>query len=194
MAQREPQSEDTRQRITAAALSAFADHGFDAASTREIARRAGVNQGLITYYFKSKEALWREAASGMFVDAQQMLATVAADNADADPRTARRAMIKALVHFLAEQPHLARFMIEEGKRPSERMRWLVDSHLRPIYAAVEGGSGSQARKVHEFYALTGAAALIFAVRDECQRLTGVDPHSEAAVAAHAEYLAELFVP
>src|SRR5262252_1306841 len=57
---------DTRDRIVAAALAAFAERGFDGARTRDIAARAGVNQGLITYHFSSKEALWKAAADHIF--------------------------------------------------------------------------------------------------------------------------------
>ena len=38
---------DTRERILRAALEAFAEKGFDGATTREIAARAGVNLGLL---------------------------------------------------------------------------------------------------------------------------------------------------
>jgi AcrR family transcriptional regulator len=43
-ARRRPQqrSVETRERLVDAALLVFADHGFAGASTREIARRAGV--------------------------------------------------------------------------------------------------------------------------------------------------------
>ena len=51
----------TRDHILAVALEAFSELGFDGASTRTIAARAGVNQGLIPYYFGTKETLWREA-------------------------------------------------------------------------------------------------------------------------------------
>src|SRR5262245_36084658 len=57
---------ETRERIVAAALEAFAERGFDGARTRDIAARAGVNQGLITYHFASKDALWKAAADHIF--------------------------------------------------------------------------------------------------------------------------------
>lgn len=51
---------DTRERIIAAAYSVLAEKGYDAASTKEIARGAGVAQGLINYYFSSKDDLFIE--------------------------------------------------------------------------------------------------------------------------------------
>src|SRR5258706_4412034 len=51
----------TRQALLDSALHEFAASGFDAASTRAIAARAGVRQGQLTYHFESKVVLWRAA-------------------------------------------------------------------------------------------------------------------------------------
>lgn len=48
------------KRILLAAESMFAQFGFDGASTREIAREAGVNISMISYYFGSKEKLFEK--------------------------------------------------------------------------------------------------------------------------------------
>jgi len=49
---------DTRRRILDAAEALFAELGYEAASTRQVAERAGVSTGLIFYYFPTKEALF----------------------------------------------------------------------------------------------------------------------------------------
>jgi AcrR family transcriptional regulator len=54
-----PRGEETRGRILDAALELFAASGFEGASTRTIAERAGVNLPAIQYYFGSKEGLYR---------------------------------------------------------------------------------------------------------------------------------------
>ena len=51
--------EETKARILEAALELFAANGFEGASTRTIAERAGVNLPAIQYYFGSKEGLYR---------------------------------------------------------------------------------------------------------------------------------------
>ena len=48
---------DTRQRILDAALDLFRERGFNAATMRDIAARAGVATGLAYYYFASKDAI-----------------------------------------------------------------------------------------------------------------------------------------
>jgi AcrR family transcriptional regulator len=50
-------TKDTQQKILDSALTLFRERGFDAATMREIASRAGVASGLAYYYFDSKDAI-----------------------------------------------------------------------------------------------------------------------------------------
>lgn len=58
-AERIRDAERTRRRILEAARREFGKKGFDGARVGEIARQAGVNKGLIFYYFQNKEELFR---------------------------------------------------------------------------------------------------------------------------------------
>lgn len=51
---------EKRSQIAAAAYRVLEEKGYDKASTKEIAREAGVAQGLINYYFPSKDDLFIE--------------------------------------------------------------------------------------------------------------------------------------
>lgn len=124
---------DTRERIIAAALDAFADLGFDGATTRDIAERAGVNQGLITYHFAGKLALWQAAVDDIFARLRASLGVHAAALRDAEPPTRLRLMIRHYVRFAAAHPQLHRLMVQEGKHDGPRMQWLVDEHVQPLY-------------------------------------------------------------
>jgi TetR/AcrR family transcriptional regulator len=199
--QRAQRREDSRDRIVAAAADAFAELGFRAASTREIARRAGANQGLVTYYFRSKDNLWKAAADRIFGLLRTSLRTPAQGTADGDPRSRAREAIRQYVRFAAAHPELFRLMVEEGKHADARMRWLVDTHLKPLYAAfaeqttaLGGRIIERAEIPHAYYALAGASSLIFAVSPECRRLTGLDISNRKTVEAHAELIARLLVP
>jgi AcrR family transcriptional regulator len=55
-----------RDRITSAALDAFAKRGFRAATMAEIARRAGISTGNIYRYFPDKETLFYTVAPVSF--------------------------------------------------------------------------------------------------------------------------------
>jgi AcrR family transcriptional regulator len=196
MTKRAQQREATRERIVEAAVLSFSEHGFRGASTREIARRAGTNQGLITYHFRSKDELWRAAATRLFGQLGKRLGERMSELATEDPRTQAREGIREYVRFNAAHPELFRFMVEQGKCDDERMEWLVDTHLKPIYDAIPAfGAGAEgALKAHAYYVLAGAGSVFFAVAPECRRLTGLDPMDAAAVETHADFVARILVP
>jgi TetR/AcrR family transcriptional regulator len=54
---------ETRQRIIEAARELFRTKGQDGVNMRELADKACVNKGLLHYYFKTKESLFREVFS-----------------------------------------------------------------------------------------------------------------------------------
>ncbi len=61
--------DETRLRIMAAAIELFGEYGFDGASTRDIAARAGVNAPALQYYFENKAGVLRACAEHIADDA-----------------------------------------------------------------------------------------------------------------------------
>ena len=51
-------SEDTRQRVMAAALACFAECGYRETTHKQVAARAGVTEGTIFHHFRTKENLF----------------------------------------------------------------------------------------------------------------------------------------
>jgi len=194
--QREQQREETRDRIVAAAVECFAERGFRAASTREIATRAGTNQGLITYHFRSKDDLWKAAADRIFGLLRSAIAELAPTLEALDPRERAREGIRQFVRFAAVHPELFRFLLEEGKNDDERLQWLIDHHLRPLHDLLPafGDAADGPLRPHLRYILVGAGSVIFSVAPECRRLTGLDPTQPEAIETHANVLARLLVP
>ena len=194
---RAEQRERTRDRIVAAAVATFAQHGFDAASTRAIAAEAGVTQGLLTYHFSSKDALWRAAADEIFSDLTA--ATGRLDSPSPDRETLADGL-RRYVYFSASRPAIVNFMVDAGRQSDERMQWLVDTHLASKFDTIAEFAklsfpdlGAKAVP-HIFYALVGAASLMFAVRHECIALTGTDPAQATAIKRHADLVVRLFLP
>ena len=195
-----PHAEATRRRIVDAAVKAFSDEGFEAASTRRIAQAAGVEQGLLTYHFPTKDRLWRAAADRVFEvlrgSVGEQVARVAALPAEAQAREG----IRAYVRTMAGHPEFFRFIVDAGNRSDARQRWLVDTHIQPAYERLKQvgvlraiGAEREAQLPHALFAMVGAGSLIFAVPHNCRRLTGVDPRKPEAIEAHAEFVADLLL-
>jgi len=183
-------------RILSAALAAFAARGFDGATTREIAAAAGVPQGLLTYHYASKQALWEAAADWVFGALAADLGSATEALRDVDPATRLRAVLKRFVRFSAAHPELHRFMVHEGSHDGPRLRWLLERHIRPAFeastalirAAVPGADAA-----HLHYLFLGAATHLFAVAPEFQRLTGRDPLASEMVEAQASAVVDSLV-
>ena len=84
--------EDTRRRILETALQVFATEGYEGASTRQLAERAGVNLPAIQYYFGSKEGLFRAVIDSIIERTETHMAPLAVEvkGALADPATLAR--------------------------------------------------------------------------------------------------------
>jgi AcrR family transcriptional regulator len=191
---------DTCERLVTAALRVFAARGFEGATTREIAREAGVALAALPYHFETKEALWRAAADRIFGVLRAQFEARLAGLEGADPRTRLRLLLGDFVRFAAAHPELHCFMLREGTDRGPRLVWLVNTHVRPLYRAVsallaEGqaqGVVPAGRVEHLFYAMIAAASMPYAVAPEFRLLTGADPSAKRLVEAHVQTLLRLF--
>jgi TetR/AcrR family transcriptional regulator len=188
----------TRVRIENAAVQEFAEVGFDATSTREIAARAGVNQQLITYHFDTKLALWKAVADRIFGELENALATRQRGLEGVDDLTRARLLLKEYFRFSAAHPEVNRFMVHEGARRGPRLAWLVQRHLRPLFAGLRRriadaqahGLAPPGDPIHIAYILVGAT-LLFSQAAEFELLTGRDARSPEVVEAHADLVLRL---
>lgn len=127
----------TQQKLLDAAIEAFSENGFKGTSTRDIADRAGVHHPLITYHFKNKDQLWRAATDQIFREFNISLVKAMAEVPDIEPKAKAEAFIRTYLRYSRSQPALHRIILQEANYPSERLDWLVEHHLRPLFAEVE---------------------------------------------------------
>ena len=197
---------DIRQALLESALVEFGAKGFDGASTRAIASRVQAHQPQINYHFESKTALWTAAVNYLFgllgealggvlpakltkVDAPQL----AADFADA---------IRRFVRFAAEHPELNQIMVHEGTADSDRLTWMTETHVKPVFDAIKPawqilrdvGVAAPIDSEILYYVLIGAASLPYVNAPEVRLLTGQDPKSPAWIDAHADGLVAILLP
>ncbi len=196
-----PSADATRDRILDAAIELFADTSFDGASTREIAQRAGVSQPSLNYHFDTKLELWRTAVDRLFHELGSQLGARLDGLRGVDLRTRAELMIREFVAFSASHPQLHRIITQESKADGERMDWLVDRHVRPMYEVTtamlgelaERGLAPEVPAPFLYYILTGAAPTIFVLAPECRRLAGIDPFDPDHVATHSDAVVSLLL-
>ncbi len=140
----------TRERLISGATALFAERGFEAVSTRELARAADANLSAITYHFGGKEGLYgavierlvddlepnRQAIRALLVDG------VAKANGD---RAALAGLVAAFVTALMGVllgGHLPyermRLMLREITHPSSAFEIIMKGHVDPLHDAVGG--------------------------------------------------------
>ncbi len=121
----------TRSALLEAALSEFAQHGFEGASLRGIGQRAGLEYTLLKYHFLDKETLWRSTATFAFEKIYSLWEE--AIPADSQMSAAERVDIefRTLLRFTVEHPQFYQFMQRESSVDSPRLGWLVSEMLKP---------------------------------------------------------------
>lgn len=196
---------DTRRDLLEAALVEFAAVGFDAASTRAIAARAGVKQGQLTYHYETKDELWRATVDLLFerFDTEFSAASESFGAARADDAAgAFELTVRSLVRVVSRMPELNRMMIHASTTDSERLAWLVDRHVRPRFdqlsplwqqVRAEGGTHLDADPLLVYYCLLGSASLLYVNAPEAAHLLGMAGSTQVVTDALVESHADAIV-
>ena len=192
----------TKRKLLDAALEAFSENGFKGTSTRDIAERAGVHHPLITYHFKNKDELWRAAADRVFSEFNAALAAAAQAQAGECPKARMSALIRAYVHYAAGQPALHKIMVQEASRPSQRLEWLIDRHIRPLFdRAVEEITVLQERGVAPagdpkllFNMIRVSSGALLALSLEFKGTSGIDMYQPGRLDELADMIIAVFLP
>lgn len=192
----------TQQKLLDAAIEAFSENGFKGTSTRDIAERAGVHHPLITYHFKNKEQLWRAAADYLFSAFTLSLSNAAEEHRSMCPKKRMSALIHVYVNYAKSHPALHKVMIQEASYPSERLDWLIDTHLKPLFEVTIG----MIKKLQDSgVAPPGNPALLFsmirlcsggllALGNELKRSSGIDIDDPETLNDMSEMIIAIFLP
>jgi AcrR family transcriptional regulator len=103
-----------RERLLAAAMSAFTEHGADDASMEEIARRAGVGIGTLYRHFPTRQSL----LESVYRDQVEALCERAVSLQGQAPAAALVAWIRALVAFSVTKRNLISGMLAGAGKPA----------------------------------------------------------------------------
>lgn len=140
---RRQKAERPRQ-ILRAALSAFAEHGYDATRVTDVARRAGVSKGLLYVYFRTKEELFKAVIKSVVVPRLDKLAE-AVERTDLSAEAFLRGPFVAFARELPRSPVrvLVRLLIAEGPKHPDLTAWyweqVVAKGIRILRRLIERG-------------------------------------------------------
>ncbi|MGH0032190.1 MAG: TetR/AcrR family transcriptional regulator [Myxococcota bacterium] len=105
------QSGETRETILAATRALLAERGLPRVTLRAVAKRAGVQPALVTYYFGSKRALLREVVLGVAARIRDDLRAEAVRPGDPSERIAN--VMRAMARIFVEHPYAPRLLFEQ---------------------------------------------------------------------------------
>jgi TetR/AcrR family transcriptional regulator len=170
----------TAQQLVQVAIQAFASHGYDGVSLRDVERRAQLNRGLVAYHFGSKEQLWKICVDWLMDRFHAEMTSYRDVLWMVSPAERERLLLKIYTRFVAKNPEFFRILVAEGSSCSPRSELLAtrlratldffdevadrkDDFRRPEDAAMS------------YYLFVGAASVLFAVPAQCKYLFGVEP-------------------
>lgn len=92
------------------AIDALVEEGYAGTSIAEVARRAGVSKGVVTYHFPSKEDLLGEVAASLYRDAGNQISQAAGGSDSVIGELTE--YIRSNLAFVAEHPRHVRAVME----------------------------------------------------------------------------------
>jgi len=199
---RPPASGDplTAERILDAALEAFATHGYEGVSVRELNKELGISHSAIYQRFGSKDGLWRAAVDHGFGRITRHMADVF-DPTLTDPLEQLRLWISRLMRFSAQHPQILALMNIEGRQDTERLAYIYDTYIGSAMGRVKAllehleASGRirpvPLRTFHFLVSHGGAAPYtLAALAEHFDPRSPLDPDE---VEAHANLVADLII-
>ena len=182
---------ETAQRILEAADELFGERGYDGASARDIARRAGVKKALVFYHFGSKEALFEAVLERFYQAHAEALAGATTTQGSLGDRL--HVLVDAYLDFIdanRRYPRLVQREVAGGAAPLARVR----ESLGALHSLLEGALGDlvppdgplAARQF--FVTFSGAVINYYTYAPVLAPLWGGDPLAPEAVTERREHL------
>jgi len=134
MATSETLTPETRQRLLEAAGEVFAEHGFRAATVRDICQRANVNIAAINYHFGDKERLYAAVLHYAHRCALEQYPPDLGLKDDATAEQRLHAFVRSFLLRILDQGRPAwhgKLMSREMIEPTSALDSLVEEDIRP---------------------------------------------------------------
>jgi len=182
-------------RLLEAGVDVFGKHGFDAATTRMIAKKAGVNIAAIPYYFNGKEGLYHAVVAyivGKLESQVESTLLVIEDRAAEGNLNSKEALslleklLEQMINFMVgspEAPRFARIVLREQLYPSSAYDIIFSRIMAPMITAVAKmvalATGSTTSRVISLCAITliGQVIVFRVARETTVRALGLEGYS-----------------
>ncbi|MBI1215013.1 MAG: DUF1956 domain-containing protein [Alphaproteobacteria bacterium] len=142
-------AKNAKDSLLAAGVRVFALYGYEGASTRQLAKEAGVNISAIAYYFSGKEGLYNAVIAHITAEMRDILgvqlqiaqAAMGQEGGMTDEqcRDILHGFIRGMTGFLLSEkvsPHAARIFIREQTDPTAAFDTLYAQTIRPVHEMI----------------------------------------------------------
>ena len=182
-------------RLLEAGVDVFGKHGFDAATTRMIAKEAGVNIAAIPYYFNGKEGLYHAVVAYIVGKLESQVEStlleieerVAEGNLNSqEALSLLEKLLEKMINFMvgsSEAPRFARIVLREQLYPSSAYDIIFGRMMAPMITAVSKmvamATGATSTRVASLCALTliGQVIVFRVARETTVRALGLEGYS-----------------
>lgn len=197
---RQGRSVATRHKILSAALQEFATLGFDGATTRSIADRAGVPHGLVIYHYETKLNVWQAVIERTLNELHDQFQQTVEQLQGSDPEIILRTMYGNFIRMSGARPELGWLFSHEVAGQSDRLHWLLekirardlDFTLDLIRQLQASGRFVEGDPAHLHFLFVGAATRVFGLAPEVEHHVGVSPFNKDFIERHVELCLSLF--
>lgn len=199
MERRTRDAERSKEAILNAAERLFAEQGYQATSLQDIGDAAGVSRGTPSYFFGSKEGLYRAVMERLYAGVGELVRRERADTGEgeAGPAGVFAREISAYIDFLSQRPNFVRLLQWEaltGGRLANELGARLEVLREAERVVREEAEAGEFRAVNANHLMINVIALCwfpFAQRDGLMRTLGLDPYDPSFVEAHKEEVVAL---
>lgn len=143
---------ERREEVIEAAIAVFAEHGYAAATTQQVAERAGISQAYVFRLFSSKRALFISCVETVMGRIGAAFADAAAAAGDRTANGLLMAMGRRYLELLEEPGLLALQLQSHAACGDPEIRTRVRALFVTLWEQVRATSGAPEERVREFFA------------------------------------------
>lgn len=191
---------ETRDAILKATRELLAEQGMPRVTLREVAERAGVQPGLVNYYFGGKQELFRDVIRQVAGEVRQRVAAEAVRPGEPAERVANA--VRAVIGAFGENPYAPRLLFEQVLfAEDDALDEFVEDYIRPNLAVLQSlfETGQQFGQLREAELrflvpqVMGMAVFFFLASPLYSRVFGIERIDPELAARFGDSVADLLL-